>query len=328
MLRLLLNTFWSVTLLALLAAGGGYVWGYARYTGPGPLSMDKLLHVPSGQGVRGIARRLRDEGVVSNVWVFYAAVRTRRVAHRLQAGEYRFPVAINMRDVIDLLVAGKTVVRKLTVPEGLSSAAVVKLIARTEGLVGVAATPAEGSLLPDTYHFSYGDDTAGMIARMTAALDAAMAEMWPGRAPNLPFATPEEAVVLASMVEKETGLAAERPRIAAVFVNRLRKGMKLQSDPTVAYALTLGQRPLDRALTTVDLAFDSPFNTYVISGLQSMPIANPGRDSLRAVLNPMRSRELYFVADGTGGHVFARTFKEHKRNVRRWRKRDKNAATP
>ena len=179
--------------------------------------------------------------------------------------------------------------------------------------------PPEGSLLPETYHFERNEDRNALIARMTAAMDATLAELWAGRADDLPLDTPEEALVLASIVEKETGIASERPHIAGVFVNRLDRGMPLQSDPTVIYALTLGEGPLDRLLTRADLKTDSPYNTYVVPGLPPGPIANPGRDAIAAVLQPLETKDLYFVADGTGGHAFAETLAQHNRNVAAWR---------
>jgi UPF0755 protein len=195
--------------------------------------------------------------------------------------------------------------------------------------MGKLTVPAEGSLLPETYHFSYGDPRAGMIDRMKAAMDETLAQLWPRRAEKLPLSSPYEALILASIVEKETALPEERPRVAGVFVNRLRKGMRLQSDPTVAYGLAPGAVPLSRALTRKDLRSQTPYNTYVITGLPPTPIANPGRASIEAVLDPEKTKDLYFVADGTGGHAFAPTLKEHNRNVRRWRKiqRDRDNAT-
>ncbi len=253
--------------------------------------------------------------------MFRLGARIQKVDSSLRAGEYAFPAAISAGDVVAMLSAGKTVVRRVTVPEGLTSAEVLALVAETPGLTGEVGTPpAEGTLLPETYHFSFGDTRADLIARMREAMTAELDTLWAARDAGLPLETPEEAVVLASIVEKETAVAAERRRVAAVFVNRLRKGMLLQSDPTTIYAVTGGAGPLDRPLTRKDLAIDSPYNTYVSPGLPPGPIANPGRASLAAALNPVDSNEYYFVADGTGGHAFARTLEEHERNVARWRK--------
>jgi UPF0755 protein len=226
-----------------------------------------------------------------------------------------------MRGAVEILRKGDTVVRRVTIPEGLSSHQVVALLLQTPGLRGeVAEAPAEGTLLPETYHFSYGDERAVLLARMAEAMNTTLAKLWPKRDQGLPFASPDEARSLAAMVEKETSLAEERPRVAGVFINRLRRGMRLQSDPTVVYGLTGGARPLGRALSREDLDRPTPYNTYRIGGLPPGPIANPGRAAIWAVLHPMVSNELYFVADGTGGHAFAATFAQHRRNVRRWRR--------
>jgi UPF0755 protein len=220
------------------------------------------------------------------------------------------------------LSAGRTVVRKLTVPEGLTTAEIVGLVATADGLDGEVPEklPSEGELLPDTYHFSFGDGRAQMLQRMANEMRRTMAELWPARAEGLPFQTPYEALVLASIVEKETAIGSERARVAAVFVNRLRRGMKLDADPTVIYAVTHGQRPLGRELTRADLQIDDPYNTYRNVGLPPGPIANPGRAAMEAALNPANTDDIYFVADGSGGHVFARTYDEHLRNVAKWRR--------
>ncbi len=229
-----------------------------------------------------------------------------------------------MRDTLELMVSGKTVARRLTLPEGLTSFEVVALVQKAEGLEGeVQAVPPEGTLLPETYHYARGETRAEVVARMGRALDQVLDELWPERAPGLPISSPEQAVVLASIVEKETAVADERPLVASVFVNRLKKGMRLQSDPTVVYGLTGGKGPLGRALTRKDLQTPSPYNTYLADGLPPGPIANPGRASIEAVLNPAKTEYLYFVADGDGGHRFAKTLAEHNRNVAQWRKRQR-----
>jgi UPF0755 protein len=242
-------------------------------------------------------------------------------AHDLKAGEFAFPAAVSMRGALEILDRGETVARWLTVAEGLTSSEVVALVAAAEGLSGEPGpVPLEGSLLPETYHYSRDDDRAALIGRMQSDMQAVLAELWPKRAEGLPIKTPEEAVILASIVEKETGVAEERPLVASVFVNRLKRGMRLQSDPTVVYGITLGKAPLGRQLIFRDLDTPTPYNTYTNGGLPPGPIANPGRAALEAVLNPAETRYLYFVADGTGGHAFAKTLQEHNNNVAKWRK--------
>ncbi len=313
---------------ALLVAGGLLAF-YAidRFERPGPLAADTVIYIPQGSGVEAIARQLHQAGAIEEPLVFRLGVRLLRVGRELRAGEYLFAAGLSTRDAIDLLRSGQTVVRRLTLAEGLTSFEIVALVERAAALEGTVDTlPPEGSLLPETYHYARGDRRGELVARMARARDRLLSELWAGRAPNLPVATPQEAVVLASIVEKETGVAGERPRVASVFVNRLRKGMRLQSDPTVVYGLTGGQGPLGRSLTRKDLEAPSPYNTYLNPGLPPGPIANPGRASLEAVLDPAQTAFLYFVADGSGGHAFAKTLAEHNRNVAKWRKFKKQNA--
>ncbi len=304
-----------------LLAGGISAWGYASYTRSGPLMAPKTVIVPRGAGVGDIASRLTDAGVLSGPLAFRLGVKITGAEASLRAGEYAFRAGVSPRGVLVLLRSGKTVVRRLTVPEGLTTNAVLALLKGTEGLEGDAGSaPAEGSLLPETYHFAYGDRRDAMVRRMAAAMDKTVAELWAAPPPGLPLKSSAEALILASMVEKETARPDERGRIAAVFLNRLRRGMRLQSDPTVLYGLTRGGTPLGRRLRHADLSAPTPYNTYLIDGLPPSPIANPGRASIQAVLNPAPTDELYFVASGGGGHVFARTLVEHNRNVAAWRK--------
>jgi UPF0755 protein len=241
-------------------------------------------------------------------------------ARALKAGEYEFPPRASYAEVLAQLGAGRTLTRFLTVPEGLTAVEVAALVNAAAAMQGApSASPPEGSLLPETYDYRWGDNRAAMLQRMQAAMQATLAELWPRRAADVPLASPQEALILASIVEKETGIAAERRRVAGVFANRLRLGMPLQADPTVVYALTGGQAPLGRALTRADWQVDSPYNTYRIRGLPPGPIANPGRAAIEAALNPEPHDYLYFVADGSGGHAFARSLAEHNRNVARWR---------
>jgi UPF0755 protein len=328
MLRFLLRL---VLLLLVLGAAAAIAvgWGWKRYTGPGPLAEERTVVIERGAGVNAISQRLADEGVLPDPWTLRIGVRLFGDGRSLKAGEYRFPAHVSPQAVLGKLTTGDVVQRQVTVPEGLTSHQVVELLAAAEGLAGeVATTPPEGTLLPETYAFTLGDSRAALLERMRTGMQAALAELWAKRAPELPLKSPEEAVTLASIVEKETGVAAERPRVAAVFVNRLKRGMPLQSDPTVIYALTGGKAAsvangegiLGRSLTRADLQADHPYNTYRNPGLPPGPIANPGRASIEAVLNPPATNELYFVADGTGGHAFAETLDEHNRNVAKWRK--------
>ena len=314
-------------LLPLGAAALTALWWFDdRFHAPGPLAEDTDIFVPAGTGVGGIASRLSAAGAIGDPRLFKIGVLIYGGERALKAGEYRLGAHASARAVMELLIEGRVLVRRVTVREGLLSAEVVAVIEATEALDGaVEEIPGDGALLPETYHFTRGDTRAGIMARMAQAMDGALAELWPGRAENLPFDTPDQALVLASIVEKETGLAAERPHIAGVFVNRLRKGMKLQSDPTVIYGLTVENGPLGRALRRADLDHDRLYNTYRIDGLPPAPIANPGRDAIAAVLNPLATKDLYFVADGGGGHAFAETLAAHNRNVAKWRKHQRAA---
>lgn len=308
---------WGLTALAVAGAVSG-AWLYAQFTGPGPLPVATAIVIPSGTGLEGIAHALTRSGALRHDFVFVAGVKISGEARNLKAGEYLIPETASPRQIMDIMISGKTVVRRLTIPEGLTVAEVKQRLELTEGLTGDEGNPAEGSLLPETYHFSYGDTRRDLIHRMQEAMTETVRRLWEMRAPDLPFKTPEEAVILASIVERETGLPQERGLVAGVFINRLRKGMRLQSDPTVAYGIA--PDGLDRALTRADLKSPTPYNTYVIRGLPPTPIANPGVDAIRAVLQPQETDYLYFVADGSGGHAFARTLEEHNRNVRKWRR--------
>lgn len=305
---------------ATLAVGGVAAFVYLQYTSPSKMAQERDIIIPQGTGVRGIAAIFQREGIVEKPFVFLVGVRVSQLDRALRAGEYHFPARVSPKHAAEILASGETVKRFVTIPEGLRSGEIIDRINMVDGLVGdIDTIPADGTLLPETYQFSFGDTKQGIIDRMRDAHDAMVAELWPGREANLPVKTPDEAVILASIVERETGVAAERPRVAGVFINRLNRGMRLQSDPTVAYAVSPEKR-LGRPLTRADLRFESPYNTYVSNGLPPSPITNPGRDALYAVLHPAPTDELYFVADGTGGHAFARTLQEHNRNVAKWRR--------
>lgn len=313
---------------ALLIAGGVIFWGYSQIDAVGPNDVPVRLVIKQGMGVKAIARELGEEGVIRYPRLFTVTARVLGVHQILKAGEYEFPAHDSMRSVLDRIVAHKTVVHYVTIPEGLTSAEIVEHLEGETLLTGaVGEIPPEGTLLPETYQYSYGDKRADIIRRMSEDMDSLIAELWPRRQDDLPFENWDEAITLASIVERETAVPEERAHIASVFINRLRKGMRLQSDPTVIYALTGGKSKLDRPLTREDWKFDSPYNTYLHDGLPPGPIDNPGRASIEAVLNPVESNDLYFVADGSGGHAFASTLKEHNRNVARWRqlKRDSSS---
>ncbi|WP_340117946.1 endolytic transglycosylase MltG [Pelagibius sp. 7325] len=313
----------AVSLAVLLAVAAGALWFYlqSRYEAPGPLTAEAVVIVPRGAGLAAIADDLSAAGVISDATLFRLGVRLFGDARALQAGEYAFAPGASMKDAAALIASGQTVVHRLTIPEGLTSVEIVALLEAADPLAGaIDQIPPDGALLPETYHFHRGDSRAAVLQRMSEAMDAALSELWDKRAPNLPLNTPEEALVLASIIEKETGVDSERALVAGVFVNRLNKGMPLQSDPTVVYGITLGKAPLGRSLTRKDLASPTPYNTYQIAGLPPAPIANPGRAALEAALNPAATEYFYFVAAGDGGHAFAKTLAEHNRNVAKWRK--------
>ncbi|MBX2831590.1 MAG: endolytic transglycosylase MltG [Rhodospirillales bacterium] len=305
---------------AALTIGGAAVYVYVQYTSPSNLVQGRDIIIPQGTGVRGIAEIFRRENIINEPLIFLAGVRVGGLDRSLRAGEYHFPARVSPKQAAEILASGDTVKRFVTIPEGFRSGEIIDRIDLVDGLSGeITDIPQDGTLLPETYQFSYGDTKQSIVERMRAAHDDMVTQLWPGRDPGLPFDTIEEALVLASIVERETGVAAERARVAGVFVNRLNANMRLQSDPTVAYAISPDKR-LDRALTRKDLRFDSPYNTYVTRGLPPSPITNPGREAFYAVLHPAPTKDVYFVADGTGGHAFARTLKEHNRNVAKWRR--------
>jgi len=306
---------------ATLAVSGIFVWGQNTFQRPGPLEKEVTVVVPRGAGLQRIAALLAEAGVIGRPVVFIVAARLKHQHLDLKAGEYAFAPGISPLEALAQLREGRVVVHRVTIPEGLTSAQIARLLAGTEGLIhDLKDIPAEGILLPETYDFIRDDRSSTLINRMTAAHASKLSALWQDRAEGLPFSRPEDARVLASIVEKETAVATERPRIAGVFINRLRRGMRLQSDPTVVYALSAGAGPLGRPLTLADLKIDNPYNTYKVSGLPPGPIANPGAAAIAAVLQPATTDELYFVADGTGGHAFATTLREHNRNVAKWRR--------
>ena len=319
----------SATISLFLIAG--LAWAWSVYYAPGPSARAgdaTIVTLPSGSGVSAIAARLKNAGVIRSVDMFKAAATLTGADRRLRAGEYEVPTRTSLKGVLALLTDGRVVRHFVTIPEGWSSAQAVDILNKEAVLTGtIAEVPEEGSLWPETYEIARGETRAEVIARMQRAATENLAELWAQRGPNTVVRTPEEAVILASIVEKETGLARERPQVAAVFSNRLRIGMRLESDPTIIYGITRGQ-PLGRGIRRSELERDTGYNTYLIDGLPPTPIANPGRQSLAAVLNPPRSQDLFFVADGTGGHVFAPTYEQHLANVARWRLIEAGRAGP
>ncbi|MEE2698374.1 MAG: endolytic transglycosylase MltG [Pseudomonadota bacterium] len=298
-----------------------FLWGYFQFKAPGPLKNETLIIIERGSGINSISKILQKAGILERPHVFSIIARVLNIDKKLKAGEYAFAKGVSYEGILNLLQSGKTVIRRITIAEGLRTETVLAILDQTEGLQGIVSSPPkEGSLLPETYHFSFGDSREKIIQRMIDARQRLMRDLWQERELNLPFKSPEEAVILASIVEKETSIPIERSRVAAVFINRMKKGMRLQSDPTVVYSLTKGVIPLGRKLTRADLRTPSAYNTYLIQGLPPGPIANPGRASLYAVLHPAKSTELYFVADGKGGHMFAKSLKEHNLNVLKWRR--------
>lgn len=320
---------WTLLLLlaGMIVAGVAGFFAYGEYAAPGPLAEDKVFMVEPGQSAAQIGETLAQNGILSNGRLFALMAQLTGQRGRLKAGEYAFPKGATMADVIALIASGKAVTYKISVPEGFTSQMAVDRVNANEVLTGdPAAVPPEGSILPDTYVFRRGMTRQKLVADMQATQKKLLDELWAERKPVAVIATPQQAVTLASIVEKETAQADERPVIASVFINRLEKGMRLQSDPTIIYGIVGGKGKLDRALTRTDIETTTPYNTYRINGLPPGPIANPGRAALEAVLNPEPTDKLYFVADGSGGHAFAATLDEHNRNVKNWRKLAGNAA--
>ena len=299
-----------------LAMATGSAWVWHTYTAPGPLATEQLLYLPPGSTARAVIGQLEARGIIAAALPFTVAETLQGHTARYQAGEYRFPPHISPREASALLRSGKTVQRRLVVIEGQTVSAVQAAAATLPGLSGnwPKQIP-EGSLLAETWFYQWGDSKAALVQRMQTTLQTELQRLWAERAPDLPLKTPEEALILASIVEKETGHPDERGLVASVFLNRLQKGMPLQSDPTVIYALTEGKGALERRLLRADWGLEHPFNTYRIPGLPPAPIANTGRAALQAVLQPPKTDFLFFVADGKGGHVFARTLAEHNKNV-------------
>jgi UPF0755 protein len=312
------NAVITVFLLVAVLLGFGVFAGKQRFEAPGPLAEDKIVNIPRNVGKKDIADILAREGVIDQPWVFFGGAVV--LGDELKFGEYQFTKQVSMRGVVDILTEGKVVQHLFTVPEGQTSEQIVTRLLATETLSGtIKEIPREGTLLPESYRFTRGVTRDSVIQRMQASQKRALQEVWDRRTADLPVKTPEQLVVLASIVEKETGRPDERTRVAAVFANRLKTKMRLQSDPTIIYGLVGGKGTLGRPIMKSEIEQATPYNTYAIDGLPPGPIANPGRASMEAVANPARTKELYFVADGTGGHAFADSYDQHLKNVARLR---------
>ena len=287
--------------------------------GAGPATRTQTIEVPEGAGLARLCPELAAKGLIPGSCTSYRLfARLFGASDGIQAGEFEVPAGTSGKALLDLLQHGQPVQRLVTIPEGMPSILVQEKLAAVPYLTGAAPLPAEGSVLPDSYSFQRGESRAAVAARMTGAMERVLRELWAGRRDvTCPVSTPQEAITLASIVEKETGKPAERRAVAGVYCNRLRIGMKLDADPTVIYPVTKG-KPLGRRILRSELDADTGYNTYRRAGLPAGPIANPGKASVAAVLDPEPHQYLYFVADGTGGHVFARTLAEHNANVRRW----------
>jgi UPF0755 protein len=311
----------TLLILAMTMVGGIIAWGSAQMDKPGQFGDDIVFEVKRGDRLKGVSDRLEEQGLISNGQIFRIAARYSQQDQSLKFGEYKLPAYASMDQVLDIITSGKSLDYQVTIPEGLTSFQIVALLLEEPLLTGeVAEIPPEGSLAPDTYSISKGDSRESIIRRMTEAQHKIITEAWALRAEGLPLKDTDEALTLASIVEKETGVPEEREIVASVFINRLNRGMRLQTDPTVIYGVTKGKGVLGRGLRQSELRTKTPWNTYVIDGLPLTPIANPGKAAIQAVLNPATTPYLFFVADGTGGHVFAETIDEHNKNVRDWRK--------
>ena len=314
------NAVFTVLILVAVIIAGGFALGKHRFEEPGPLAEDKVVNIPPRSGIRDIADLLVKEGVIEHYLTFIAGSLLAKTHDELRFGEYQFAKQASLHDVLNTLVSNKVVQHQVTIAEGLTSEQIVQRLLEADMLAGnIREIPREGSLLPESYRFPRGTPRDQVIQRMQQAQKRIIQEVWDHRAPDLPLRTPDQLVTLASIVEKETGRADERTRVAAVFVNRLKQRMKLQSDPTIIYGLVGGKGTLGRPILRSEIEQPTPYNTYVIEGLPPGPIANPGRAALEAVANPARTKELYFVADGTGGHSFSESLDQHQRNVARLR---------
>lgn len=311
-----------LSMLVGIAVLGALLW----FEAPGPDRPLEPLIIEPGTSSAKISQQLEEAGYIEYGWLFRAVTTLKGMHREFRAGEYAYKPGMSPQAIAEMLIKGQAVTHAITIPEGKTSREIAAILKEDSRLTGSVPMPlAEGSLLPDTHHVHRGDSRASVIRRMREAQDQFLQGAWADRAPSLPFSTPQEALILASIVEKETGLHAEREKVAAVFINRLRRGMKLQSDPTVVYAIELESGPMERPLTRKDWQLTHPYNTYHITGLPPGPICHPGKAAIHAVLHPAQTNALYFVATGMGGHYFADNLREHNRNVQRY-KRNMQAA--
>jgi UPF0755 protein len=323
------NAIFTLLVAISLAVGAGLFIGKQRFDAPGPLAEDKVVNIPRGLGIKDISDLLVREGVIDQPYVFIGGVIVLKARGELKYGEYQFSKHASLADVVDTIIDSKVVQHAVTIPEGLTSEQIVARLLENTSLTGqIKEIPREGTLLPETYKFTRGMSRQQIIQRMSQAHRRVLQEVWEHRMPDIPIKSPEQLVTLASIVEKETGRADERTRVSAVFINRLKSRMRLQSDPTIIYGLTGGKGALGRPILRSEIDQPTPYNTYVIDGLPPGPIANPGRASLEAAANPARTKELYFVADGSGGHVFSENYDQHQKNVARLRVIEHGNAPP
>ncbi|MGP0089188.1 MAG: endolytic transglycosylase MltG [Xanthobacteraceae bacterium] len=316
------NALFTILVIVVIAVGVSFFIGKQWFEAVGPLPEDKVVNIPARSGIRDIADLLQHEGVIDKPWIFVigATALKLKTQSELKAGEYQFSKQASVREAVETILGGKAVQHLVTVAEGLTSEQIVQRLMDSEALSGnIKELPREGTLLPETYKINRGTPREQLIQRMQQDQRRVLQEIWDRRNPDLPVKTPEQLVILASIIEKETGRPDERTRVAAVFVNRLKQKMRLQSDPTITYGLVGGKGSLGHPITRNELEQPTPYNTYVIDGLPPGPITNPGRASLEAAANPARTKEVYFVADGTGGHAFAETYEQHQKNVARLR---------
>ena len=322
------NAIFTIILVTALAGGLAYSIGKGRIDAPGPLENEKIVNIPRGLGLRDIADVLAKENVIDQPWFFIGGVVVLKAREDLKYGEYKFTKNITLREAIETIVGGKVIQHAVTIPEGLTSEQIIARLVEVDFLSGnIREVPKEGTLLPETYSFPRGTTREQAIQRMQQAQKRVLQEVWERRSPEVPVKNVEQLITLASIVEKETGKPDERTRVAAVFVNRLKQRMRLQSDPTIIYGLVGGKGTLGRPIMKSEIEQPTPYNTYAIEGLPPGPIANPGRGSLEAAANPARTKELYFVADGSGGHAFAENLQQHQQNVSRLRQFEQQVRT-